>query len=279
MHVDSATVACVTGAGSGIGRGMALAFAARGAPVAVCDIRGEAAAETAGLIRAAGGRALPLALDVSDAGAVAAAAEHVAADLGPVRILCNNAGVAMHGVPLHEIALDDWNWVISVNVLGVVHGIRAFVPGMLASGLPCHVVNTASIGGFQVNPGFLTGAYSMTKYAVVALSEGLRNEMAGTQVGVSVLAPAAVATGIHLSGRARPDRLGGPTERPQNHFMGDLIRDGADPAAVGARVLAAIEGGEFYIFTHPETRDWLRARHAAIEAAFGAAPAMRAAAE
>ena len=175
MHVDGTTVACVTGAGSGIGRGMARALAARGAPVAVCDIRGNAAAETADLIRAAGGRALPLTLDVSDAASVIAAA--------------------------------------------------------------------------------------------------------GTNLGVSVLAPAAVATGIHLSGRARPDRLGGPTERPQNHFMGDLIRDGADPDAIGARVLAAIEDGKFYIFTHPETQDWIRARHAVIEAAFAAAPPARAAAQ
>jgi NAD(P)-dependent dehydrogenase (short-subunit alcohol dehydrogenase family) len=278
MQIDAESVALVTGAGSGIGRGIAAALAARGAPVAIADIRPAAAEETAHLIAAAGGCALPLALDVSDAEAVEAGVAAAEAAFGPLRILANNAGIAMHGVPMHDIALADWDWVIGVNIKGVIHGIRAAVPRMLATGLPCHIVNTASIGGFQVNPNFRTGAYSMTKYAVVALSEGLRNELAGTAIGVSVLAPAAVATGIHLSARARPDRLGGPTERPANHFMGELIRDGADPATIGARVVAAVEGDAFYIFTHLETLPWLKARHAAIEAAFAAAP-MRAAAE
>lgn len=277
MRIEAGCVACVTGAGSGIGRGIALALAARGAAVAVCDIRAEAAEAVAAEIATAGGRALALGLDVSDAAAVEAAAGRIEAELGPVAILCNNAGVAMHGVPMHEIALADWDWVIGVNIMGVVHGIRSFVPRMLARGTPAHVVNTASIGGFQVNPAFLTGAYSMTKYAVVALSEGLANELADSPIGVSVLAPAAVATGIHLSGRARPERLGGATERAENHFMGDLIRDGAAPEAVGARVAAAIEAGEFYIFTHPETRPWLEARHARILAGFEAAALPRAA--
>ena len=277
MRIEAGCVACVTGAGSGIGRGIALALAARGAAVAVCDIRAEAAEAVAAEIVAAGGRALALGLDVSDAAAVEAAAGRIEAELGPVAILCNNAGVAMHGVPMHEIALSDWDWVIGVNIMGVVHGIRSFVPRMLARGTPAHVVNTASIGGFQVNPAFLTGAYSMTKYAVVALSEGLANELADSPIGVSVLAPAAVATGIHLSGRARPERLGGATERAENHFMGDLIRDGAAPEVVGARVAEAIEAGEFYIFTHPETRPWLEARHARILAGFEATALPRAA--
>jgi short-subunit dehydrogenase len=114
---------------------------------------------------------------------------------------------------------------------------------MLATQRPAHVVNTASIGGFQVNPNFLTAAYSMTKYAVVALSEGLHNELQGTQVGVSILAPAAVDTRIHLSERSRPDRLGGATVRPQNHFMGDLIKGSMPPQAVGEDVGRDVERG------------------------------------
>jgi short-subunit dehydrogenase len=139
---------------------------------------------------------------------------------------------------------------------------------MLQAGRPAHIVNTASIGGFQVNPNFLTGAYSMTKYAVVALSEGLHNELQGSPIGVSILAPAAVDTQIHLSERSRPERLGGPTVRAQNHFMGDLIRGGMTPEAVGERVAHGIETNELYIFTHPETQHWLDRRHAAITAAF-----------
>jgi NAD(P)-dependent dehydrogenase (short-subunit alcohol dehydrogenase family) len=268
MQIQRGMAAFVSGAGSGIGRGMALQLAARGVAVGVVDIRPDDARETVALIEAAGGRAVAVQADVSDQAAVDAAADAVESALGPVRIACNNAGVAMHGVPLHEIALKDWDWVIGVNVYGVIHGIRTFVPRMLAQGVPCHIVNTASIGGFQVNPNFLTAAYSMTKFAAVALSEGLQQELSGTSVGVSVLAPAAVDTGIHLSARARPDRLGGAYVRPENHFMGDLIKDGAKPEDMGAMVVAAIEAGDFYIFPHPETWHWLAARHDRIRAGF-----------
>ncbi|MCC6008396.1 MAG: SDR family NAD(P)-dependent oxidoreductase [Rhodobacteraceae bacterium] len=275
MKIERGCTAYVSGAGSGIGRGIALAAAARGASVAVCDIRAEAAEAVAEEVRGLGAQALAMALDVSDAAAVQAAAARIEEALGPVSLVCNNAGVAMHGVPLHEIELPDWDWVIGVNVMGVVHGIRAFVPRMLARGGPAHVVNTASIGGFQVNPDFLTGAYSMTKYAVVALSEGLEQELSGSGIGVSVLAPAAVATGIHLSGRARPERLGGATERAANHFVGDLIHDGAAPEEIGEQVVRAVEEGSFYIFTHPETRKWIEARHRRIEGGFDAAERMQ----
>ncbi|MGX1099080.1 SDR family NAD(P)-dependent oxidoreductase [Amorphus sp. MBR-141] len=268
MKITPGQVAYVSGSGSGIGRGIALTLARRGVKVGVADIREEDAAATVRLIEAAGGKALALPTDVSDLASVEAAAVALEEAFGPVSIVCNNAGVAMHGVPLHEIAPAEWEWVIGVNVYGVIHGIRTFVPRLLAAGKPAHVVNTASIGGFQVNADFLTGAYSMTKYAVVALSEGLRNELAETAVGVSVLAPAAVDTAIHLSERSRPERLGGAYVRPENHFMGELIKDGARPEEIGARVVGAIEDGGFYIFTHPETEAWIDARHADIKSGF-----------
>lgn len=276
MKIESGIVAYVSGAGSGIGRGIALALAARGVKVAACDIRRADADATAAMIEGAGGKALAIELDVSDAEAVSGAAEEIETALGPVRIVCNNAGVAMHGVPLHEIPLADWDWVMGVNIGGVINGIRAFVPRLLATVNPAHIVNTASIGGFQVNPDFLTGAYSMTKFAVVALSEALQQELSHSEVGVSVLAPAAVSTGIHLSERSRPERMGGAYVRPQNHFMGDLIKDGADPAVVGERVAAAIESDQFYIFTHADTLKWLDARHQRIRDAFAALEGRRA---
>jgi NAD(P)-dependent dehydrogenase (short-subunit alcohol dehydrogenase family) len=271
MKIEAGMCAFVTGAGSGIGRGIAMSLARRGVRVGVCDIQRDDAAATARLIEADGGMALPVEVDVSDRASVEAAVVRVEQAFGPIAIACNNAGISMHGVPLHEISAADWDWVIGVNIYGVIHGIQSLVPRMRASGRPAHIVNTASIGGFQVNPNFLTAAYSMTKYAVVALSEGLRNELQGTGIGVSILAPAAVDTRIHLSERSRPARLGGATSRPQNHFMGDLLAGQMSPADVGERVACAIEAGEFYIFTHPETKHWLDRRHAAIEAAFGRA--------
>lgn len=268
MKIEAGMCAYVSGAGSGIGRGIALALAGRGVRVGVCDIREDDAAETARLIEAAGGSALTLGVDVSDRASVEDAMVALERTFGPIAIACNNAGIALHGVPLHEISAADWQWVIDVNILGVIHGIQAVIPRMLAAQRPAHVVNTASIGGFQVNPNFLTGAYSMTKYAVVALSEGLHNELQDTPIGVSILAPAAVDTRIHLSERSRPERLGGATVRPQNHFMGDLLKGSMAPAEVGQRVLGAIETNALYIFTHPDTQHWLDRRHAAITAAF-----------
>ena len=268
MKIEAGMCAYVSGAGSGIGRGIALALARRGVQVGVCDIKLGDAQDTVRQIEAIGGSAMAVQVDVSDSASVEQAVAAVEQAYGAIAIGCNNAGIAMHGVPLHEISASDWDWVIGVNLRGVIHGIRALVPRMLQAGRPAHIVNTASIGGFQVNPNFLTGAYSMTKYAVVALSEGLHNELQGSPVGVSILAPAAVDTQIHLSERSRPERLGGPTVRAQNHFMGDLIRGGMTPEAVGERVAHGIEADELYIFTHPDTQHWLDRRHAAITAAF-----------
>ena len=271
MKIERGMCAYVSGAGSGIGRGISLALASRGVSVGVADIRESDAAETARQITAAGGKAIALPVDVSQASSVETAADHLESAFGPISIVCNNAGVAMHGVPLHEIEMSDWDWVIGVNIYGVIHGIRSFIPRLLDRGTTAHMVNTASIGGFQVNPNFMTGAYSMTKYAVVALSEALRNELADTNVGISVLAPAAVDTGIHLSERSRPERLGGAYVRPQNHFMGDMIKGSTPPETIGERVAQAIEAGDFYIFTHAETEEWLDRRHASIKDAFAKA--------
>ncbi|MGA1068981.1 MAG: SDR family NAD(P)-dependent oxidoreductase [Burkholderiaceae bacterium] len=268
MIIEAGMVAFVTGGGSGIGRGIALSLARRGVRVGVGDIRESDAAETVRQIQVAGGVSIPVAVDVSELQSVEDAVNTVESAFGEIAIACNNAGIALHGVPLHEITAADWDWVIGVNIQGVIHGIQTLVPRMLATERPAHVVNTASIGGFQVNPNFLTAAYSMTKYAVVALSEGLHNELQGTQVGVSILAPAAVDTRIHLSERSRPERLGGATVRPQNHFMGELLKGSMPPDEVGDRVVSAIEDEDLYIFTHSETRQWLDRRHAAIIEAF-----------
>ena len=216
--------AYVSGAASGIGFGIAAALAQAGVNIAMIDIRADALTESRNRLHNLGVHVETFVSDVSDAALLEETARAIDAAFGPIHIVCNNAGVSMLGEPLEEISLSDWNWVIDVNIKGVINGIHTFVPRLRQQGEGGHIVNTASIAGLQVNPNFKTGAYAMTKYAVVALSEALEQELGGTGIGVSVLCPAAVDTGIHLSARARPERLGGPFVRGADHFMGDHQR-------------------------------------------------------
>jgi NAD(P)-dependent dehydrogenase (short-subunit alcohol dehydrogenase family) len=265
--------AYVSGAASGIGFGIASALAQAGANIALTDIRADALTEARDRLHNLGVHVEAFVSDVSDAARLEATARAIDAAFGPIHIVCNNAGVSMLGEPLENIALSDWNWVIDVNIKGVINGIHTFVPRLRQQGEGGHIVNTASIAGLQVNPNFRTGAYAMTKYAVVALSEALEQELSDTDIGVSVLCPAAVDTGIHLSARARPERLGGPFVRSADHFMGDLIREGLRPEQVGARVVQAIRDNEFYILTHSSPREWVERRFARIMQAFDRAEA------
>ena len=265
--------AYVSGAASGIGFGITYALAQAGARVAMVDIRADALADAKARLHNLAEQVETFVSDVSDSAVLAETAHEIDAKFGPLHIVCNNAGVAILGVPLDEIPQSDWDWVIDVNIKGVINGIHTFLPRLKAHGQEAHMVNTASIGGLQVNPHFLTGAYSMTKYAVVALSEALENELSGSPIGVSVLCPAAVDTGIHLSARSRPERLGGPFERRADHFMGDVLKDGLRPEQVGGRVVKAIENNEFYILTHSSPREWVERRFNRIMAAFDQAEA------
>ena len=265
--------AYVSGAASGIGFGVASALAQAGANVAMVDIRAEALEEARARVHNLGAHVETYVSDVSDAALLEETAAAIEAQFGPIHIVCNNAGVSMLGVRLEEIPRSDWDWVIDVNIKGVINGIRTFVPRMRRHGESGYIVNTASIAGLQVNPNFRTGASAMTKYAVVALSEALEQELAGSGIGVSVLCPAAVDTGIHLSARARPSRFGGPFTRDADHFMGDLIKQGLRPEQVGARVVQAIRDDEFYILTHSSPRAWVERRFARIMAAFDRAEA------
>ena len=260
--------AFVTGAAQGIGLGICRALAKAGANLAMADIAADALeAARAGLERD-GAQAVALPLDVSDFAAFERAAAAAAARFGKLHILVNNAGVAAPPKPVSAIALEEWNWLIGVNLYGVIHGVRAVLPLLRQHGEAGHVVNTASIAGLQVRPGRGTGGYAATKYAVVAFSESLEQELAGSAIGVSVLCPAAVNTAIYLAGRRRPQRFGGPFEPPPpgpNHIA---LADGLAPDAVGERVLEAIRGGEFFIFTHEEPRGWIEARHRRLIDAF-----------
>jgi NAD(P)-dependent dehydrogenase (short-subunit alcohol dehydrogenase family) len=163
--------------------------------------------------------------------------------------------------------------VIGVNVLGVVNGIRTFVPMIRRHGEGGHVVNTASMSGFFIRQGRNQGAYSMTKYAVVALSEALEQDLEGADIGVSVVCPGAVVTRILESAATRPERFGGPYTRPRQEAFRGAASQSLPPELVGQRVLHAIKQREFYLLTHAHERAAVKARHDRIEAAFDRAEA------
>jgi NAD(P)-dependent dehydrogenase (short-subunit alcohol dehydrogenase family) len=260
--------ALVTGAASGIGLGIAGALAQAGMHVVLADLRAEplaqARATVAALGAATGARVETVVTDVSDPEQMAAAGRVAEQAFGKLHVLVNNAGVAMHGVPVEQATPETWRRVIGVNVMGAIHGIHALLPLIRRHGEGGHVVNTASISGFFVREGRHQGGYALTKYAVVALSEALEQETKGSGIGVSVLCPGPVRTDFYLSG---PE--GAARTAPPMGFAGRM-----EPEAVGARVVHAIRHDEFYIFTHPEERAVVQARHARIAAAFDRADAL-----
>jgi NAD(P)-dependent dehydrogenase (short-subunit alcohol dehydrogenase family) len=255
MQQISGKVAVVTGAASGIGRAMAECLADEGAKVAVLDIDKAAVEEVAAGIEQAGGQALALSCDVSVRADVWATADTVFQHFGAVHILCNNAGVTCFK-PITEMTDDDWDWIIGVDLLGVIYGHQAYLPRMLAQGGEGHVVNTSS--GVGVLPDILpdhTG-YATAKAGVVGLTASLRTELAGTAIGVSVLCPQMVRTEILRSTRVRQDRFGGPVEAMEIvPGIPDPLGDAMDPIVVGRAVVDAIKANRQFIFPHPEMRD------------------------
>jgi NAD(P)-dependent dehydrogenase (short-subunit alcohol dehydrogenase family) len=245
--------AAVTGAASGLGRAMALAFAAEGMKLALADVDEKGLSETARMVK----DAFSMRVDVSKAADV----EAFAASLKEVHVVCNNAGVSPSG-PVWENTVNDWQWALGVNLWGVIHGVRAFVPRLIAQG-EGHVVNTASVAGLISPPGM--AIYNVTKHAVVALSESLHHDlrMQGSPVGVSVLCPAYVPTGIADSERNRPPELANPSEKstPQKETLKKAVASGRLSADDVARaVVAAVKDDRFYILTHPRIKGAIRSR-------------------
>src|SRR5262245_8253746 len=261
--------AVVTGAGSGIGLGLARTFAREGMAVVLCDIRGDRLDSALAEVRALGARTIAVPTDVSDRAAVEHAAREAERAYGAIHIVCNNAGVAIHRKSVAELTPQEWDWIIGVNLCGVIHGIAIFLPLIRAHGGEGHIVNTASIAGFQVRPGRRSGAYAATKYAVVALSESLAQDLADGPIGISVLVPAAVNTRIYLSAENRPARFGGPLSLSENDPLHAELKRGLHPDVVGERVVRAIRRRELFVFTHLETKAWLDARHQRIADAYG----------
>ncbi len=257
-------VAVITGGGSGIGRGMAHAFADAGMNVAIGDIEPSAGEAVCGEVEAMGVQAFSQRLDVVDRDAMGGFADQVYSRFGAAHILCNNAGVVTFDL-MDETTDADWKWVIGVNLEGVINGLQAFLPRMKAQGGEKHVVNTASIAGIGPHEGI--APYVATKYAVVGISETLHAEREHHGIGCSVLCPGNVQTQIVASGRNRQDSVGGPDHRV-NKKVQTQISAGMDPVEVGRVVRQAVLDDDLYIFTHPETREIAETRFNAILAAF-----------
>ena len=259
--------AFVTGGASGIGLAMARAFLQAGMKVMIADIEQAALDRALGELKALG-EVRGAVCDVAERQSVFDAAKASFDAFGRVHVLCNNAGVGAGG-PQELISEGDWDWVLDVNLRGVVHGIRAFLLHIKAHGEGGHVVNTASMAGHLSPPGM--GPYCASKFAVVGMSEGLAAELQGSDIGVSVLCPGWVRTGITESGRNRPERFGERSNLPPSPMAAmaaEAVRTGLDPAAVAAQVVDAIRENHLYIFTHPEMRGAVDERFARIGAAF-----------
>jgi len=263
MRDVAGKVAVVTGGASGIGRALCERFAAAGMSVVAADVEEEALAAVERALRDGGARTLAVRTDVSRAADVEALARRTLDAFGAVHVVCNNAGVSLAG-PLWEHTLEDWQWLLGVNLWGVVHGLRTFVPILLAQGTPGHVVNTASIAGLTSTP-FL-GVYNVSKHAVVTMSETLAQELAlqGASVKVSVLCPGFVNTRILDSSRNRPGTLAPGAERPRppelEQAVRRMIEEGMPPREVAEQVFRAIEEERFWVLTHPEVVPRLRER-------------------
>jgi NAD(P)-dependent dehydrogenase (short-subunit alcohol dehydrogenase family) len=252
-------IAVVTGGASGIGRGMGEAFLERGMKVVLADVEAGALTTTVAEL-AAKGEVIGVECDVSNADSVARLRDEALARFGAVHVLCNNAGVAgaAGGRATWEAPQSDWDWVMGVNVMGVIYGIRHFVPVMIEQGEPAHVVNTASMAGLIHG----MGIYGVSKHAVVALSESMFSELGarGHSIGVSVLCPGFVRTRILESERNRPEapRPDPGPQRPESEVMraivSKLIEEGTDPIEVGRLVADSIEKKRFYVVPHP---DWM----------------------
>jgi len=255
-------VAAITGGGSGIGAALARACADAGMDVAVADIEAAKAEAVAGELRARGRRALAAAVDVRRPESVQAFADRTFDELGGCHLLCNNAGVLVLGLT-HERSLEDWQWVLGVNLWGVIHGVRAFVPRMVAQGQGGHVVNTASIQGLV--PSAANGCYTTAKFAVVGLSESLRLDLEAHGIGVSVLCPGPVKTGILKSERNRPAELGESKLSRADVMAVMSSTDTAnttfiEPERAARAVLDAVRRNELYVITHPGSRGLVEAR-------------------
>ena len=258
-------VAVVTGGGSGIGRAMALALAREGARVVLADLDEAAMDGVARQARGHGVETLAVRTDVTELAQVQALAERAWKAFGAVHVLCNNAGVAAWG-GLEKATHRDWQWVLGVNLWGVIHGIEAFVPRMIAGGQRGHIVNTASMAGLTTAP--YMSVYDVTKHGVVALSESMYKELhiSGAPIGVSVVCPGLIDTNIMRSSRNRPEDLAdagkiGAAAQSFGEALGSRLTGGYPPSEVADQVVQGIRESRFYIVpAQPEVKSAIGVR-------------------
>jgi NAD(P)-dependent dehydrogenase (short-subunit alcohol dehydrogenase family) len=263
-------VAVITGAASGFGRAFAHKGAALGMKLVLADVDQKLLDETVAQLRAAGAEAIGVRTDVRDPAALDALAKAALDAYGKVHLLFNNAGVGTGGF-VWESSAKDWEWVFSVNVMGVANGVRSFTPIMLAQGEPAHIVNTASVAGL-LSPSAMA-VYNASKHAVVSLTETLYHDLksVGATVGCSVLCPAFVPTGIANAERSRPDDLRNDAPPTRSQQAADLqiqraVRSGRlTPDDVATQTFDAIRENRFYILTHPQILASVKLRHEDIE--------------
>ena len=258
-------VVVVTGAGSGLGRELALCCARAGMKLALADVDEAALAKTESELKAAGTAAIAVRCDVSTGADVEALAARTLDAFGAVHVVCNNAGVAPLGV-VWENTVADWQWTLGVNLWGVIHGVRVFTPILLRQDDEGHIVNTASVAGLIAPPGM--GMYNVSKHAVVALSETLHHDLAarGAKVRCSVVCPAYFPSGIAESERSRPAALSearakSAEDRAREVKMRRAVQSGRLSAAdIANRVLEAVRDERFYVLTHPRILPAVEAR-------------------
>ena len=277
--------AFITGGASGLGLAMARSFTGAGMKVAIADIQEDALAAVQEEFAESNADVITIKVDVTDREALEEAARETEAAFDKVHVVCNNAGVASRG-NIRDTSYQDWDWVMGVNLDGVINGMQVFTNRIIEHGEGGHFVNTASMAGHLGIQG--TSIYNTTKFAVVGLSECAQGDLAHFNVGVSVLCPGYVDTGIYTSERNRPAKLGGSDAskfdpandeyRTQEEI--DSMLEGLsamlDPAVVGDMVLYAIQNDEFYIFSHPEFKDSVLERTRAISDSFDRWAAFRA---
>jgi NAD(P)-dependent dehydrogenase (short-subunit alcohol dehydrogenase family) len=252
-------VALVTGAANGIGRGLVEAMAAAGMAIVAADVDSEGLAAMDEALAQGGARRLTQVLDIRDRHAWSELLARAEMELGPVQLLCNNAGVVAPFCPMLDLPPETWDWIVETNLTGAFNGIQTVGSRMRALQVPGHIVNMSSVQGLLAAAGF--GSYNAAKFGIVGLSETLRLELAPLNIGVSVVCPGPTRTRIMANSARMIPRLSGPTNPPRAGFT--IYQT---PAEVAEKVLDAVRANRLYVITHPEYAPVFEARAAALRA-------------